>query len=80
MVAPTFSNDALTGQRAELEYAKILMVLGEYEKALDKLKFLIPFSGHITVIELQQEPIWDPLRDMEEFKALINNPVYQVKL
>ena len=46
-------NDALDGVHSELDLARILMMTGEYEGALSKLKYLIERNGDISIKQLQ---------------------------
>ena len=43
----------------------------------EKLEYLIKQNGLISVELLKRDPFWDPLRGMNGFKAIINNPEYQ---
>jgi serine/threonine-protein kinase len=72
------SVDAMKGYRRELELAMIWLMIGEYDQAISKLDFLIQQNGSRSVEYLKLDPFWDPIRDMDAFKALINNPAYQV--
>jgi len=74
------SVDALRGFHRELDMAKILLMIGEYDKAIAKLEFLLQRNGWISVELLKKDPFWDPLRDIDAFKALIKNPKYQINL
>ncbi|MCZ6694753.1 MAG: tetratricopeptide repeat protein, partial [Bacteroidetes bacterium] len=74
------SVDALRGFYRELDMARILMMIGEYDEAIAKLEFLLQQYGYISVELLKIDPFWDPLRELDAFKALIENPKYQINL
>ncbi len=74
------SIDALRGVYRELDMARILMMIGEFDDAISKLDFLLRHNSFISVELLKIDPFWDPLRDIDDFKALIENPEYQINL
>jgi len=74
------SVDAFRGFYRELDMARILLMIGRYDEAIAKLEFLLQQNGLISVDLLKKDPFWDPLRDMDGFKALIENPKYQINL
>jgi len=74
------SVDAFRGFYRELDMAKILLMIGKYDEAINKLEFLVGQNGLISVELLKKDPFWDPLRDIIAFKALIENPKYQINL
>jgi hypothetical protein len=75
----SFSTDALNGYYNEINMVQILLMIGEYEKALSRLEYVISKSGFISAEILKLDPFWNPIREMEGFKAIINNPAYQAK-
>ncbi|MCK5367844.1 MAG: tetratricopeptide repeat protein, partial [Cyclobacteriaceae bacterium] len=75
-----FSNDAYAGYAYEMGMVKILVIVGEYKDALTRLDNIISRHGGISVEVLKLDPFWNPIRDMDGFKAIINNPEYQVNL
>jgi len=74
------SVDAFRGFYRELDMARILLMIGRYDEAIAKLEFLLQQNGLISVELLKKDPFWDPLRDLDGFKALIENPRYQINL
>jgi TolB-like protein/AraC-like DNA-binding protein/Tfp pilus assembly protein PilF len=74
------SIDALRGVYRELDMAKILMMIGDHDEAIKKLEFLLQQYSFISVELLKIDPFWDPLRETDSFKALIENPKYQINL
>ena len=71
------SVDAVEGFYRELDMARILVMVGKYDEAITKLEFLLQRNGNLSVELLKRDPFWDPLRDIDAFKALIYNPKYQ---
>ena len=74
------SVDAWRGFQRELDMAKILLMIGENDEVISKLEFLLQQNGYISVELLKKDPFWDPLREIDSFKALIKNPKYQIYL
>ena len=60
--------------------ARILLMIGEHDETIAKLEFLLQQNGFISVELLKKDPFWDPLRDIDAFQALIENPKYQINL
>jgi tetratricopeptide (TPR) repeat protein len=58
--------------------ADILIMVGEYDEAIKKLEYILSrYGGVLNITELKEDPIYNPLREMDGFKAIINNPEYQ---
>ena len=74
------SVDAFRGFYRELDMARILLMIGRYDEAIAKLEFLLRQNGLISVELLKIDPFWDPLRELDAFRALIENPKYQINL
>jgi len=70
--------DTFDGYTIHYTKAKILAMVGENDEAIKKLEYILKrFGGIVSVNDLKHDPFWKPLRDMEGFKALLNNPEYQ---
>jgi serine/threonine protein kinase/Flp pilus assembly protein TadD len=67
------SKDAFAGPGYVLDLAQILIIVGEYEEAINKLEYLmsIPAGQDISFLSLQNDPEYDSLRDHPRFKRLI---------
>jgi serine/threonine protein kinase/tetratricopeptide (TPR) repeat protein len=71
------SKDAAQGPIYLLNLAKIYTVIGEHEKAIDQLEYLlsIPHAEYlwqlVSVPQLQLDPQWDSLREHPRFKDLL---------
>jgi tetratricopeptide (TPR) repeat protein len=74
------SVDAWIGFYRELDMARILIMIGEYDEAIAKLEFLLQQNGDLSVELLKRDPFWDPLRELNAFKVLIEDSQYQVSL
>jgi len=74
------SIDALRGVHRELDMARILMMLGDHNKAIEKLEFLLQQKSFLSVELLKNDPFWNPLREIAAFKTLIANPKYQITM
>jgi serine/threonine-protein kinase len=69
------SRDALTGSDRVRDLARIYVMVGEHEAAIDQLEYLLSISTAVTANLLQVDPFWDPLRSYARFQALIEiNP------
>jgi serine/threonine protein kinase/Flp pilus assembly protein TadD len=73
------SKDAAQGPIYLLNLAKIYSVIGEHEKAIDQLEYLlsIPHAEYlwqlVSVPQLQIDPQWDSLRRHPRFEALLKD-------
>lgn len=71
------SKDAAQGPIYLLNLARIYTLVGEYEKAIDQLEYLlsIPKAEYlwqlISVPQLRLDPHWDPLREQPRFQRFM---------
>ncbi len=67
-----YSRDALEGARAEWDMAKIYVMTGEFDTAIDLIEHFmsVPFDLE-SVATLRSLPWWDPLRGNPRFQALL---------
>jgi len=67
------SKDAIGGHGFIYNLALIYTLVGQYEDALSQLEYLfsIPAGDIISVLTLQLDPDWDPLRENPRFKRLV---------
>ncbi len=54
------------------ELARILVMTGQHDAAIDRLDFLLSVPGPMSVGRLRVEPGWDPLREHPRFRALLD--------
>jgi serine/threonine-protein kinase len=67
------SKDAFMGPQYVWDLAQILIIVGEYDDAIDKLEYLMSIpAGHIvSASTLRSNPQFDPLRDHPRFIQLL---------
>jgi hypothetical protein len=53
------------------DLARIYVMVGDYDNALEQIKFLLSHPGPLSVRMLQLDPAWKPLWKMAEFKKII---------
>jgi len=51
--------------------ATILVKCGKYEEAIERLNYLLSLEGWFTVNRLIMDKEFDPIRNMPEYKALL---------
>ena len=66
------SRDALFGPVYEKYLTIIYSLLGDNDKALDKIDFLINIPGGFHYGELLNDPDFDSIRDEPRFKSALN--------
>jgi serine/threonine protein kinase/Tfp pilus assembly protein PilF len=67
------SKDAFAGPDYVLQLIRILVIVGEYDDALDKLEYLMSIEAGriVSISSLRFEPVFDPLRNLPRFKRLL---------
>ena len=65
------TRDAVGGVELVERFARIYVLAGDHEHALDELAFLLEIPSPVTVAVLRLDPVWDPLRDDARFQALL---------
>jgi len=63
--------DSWQGQAMEMNLAKIYILTGEYDLAMDKIEFLLTIPGDISVPFLKINPMYDKLRNVPRFKNIL---------
>ena len=75
------TKDAFTGYYPEMNMVRILVMVGDYDEAMIRLKEVVEHTGLIITVEiLKLDPFWDPVRNNTKFQEIINNPEYQITL
>ena len=64
------SKDAVDGALLPANLARIHVLLGEPEKAIDQLEILFSRPGPLSANWLKADPFWDPLRESPRFQRL----------
>jgi tetratricopeptide (TPR) repeat protein len=57
----------------KLDLAKIYVMLGEYDKCLEQLDYLLRNPSNISAKLLQLDPFWNPIKESPKFKKMISN-------
>ena len=52
------------------DLAQVYVMVGEYEKALDQIEYLLSIPGELSVPLLKLDPVWAPLRFLPRFQKL----------
>jgi serine/threonine protein kinase/tetratricopeptide (TPR) repeat protein len=65
------SKEAMRGLFRVEDLARIYVMVGEYNAAIDQLEFLLDRPGWMSIPLLRLDPAWDPLRDHPRFKKLV---------
>ena len=65
------TKDAWRGAFRIDDLARIYVMVGEFDAAIQKLEFLLGIPSELTVPLLRLDPAWDPLRDHPRFKKLV---------
>ena len=65
------SKEAMRGPYRVEDLARIYVMVGEYDAAIDQLEFLLSIPGPLSIPLLRLDPAWDPLRNHPRFKKLI---------
>ncbi|MDH3649477.1 MAG: tetratricopeptide repeat protein [Saprospiraceae bacterium] len=73
------SIDALRGAAMERGLIRNYIMIKEYDRALSLIRKLLDHPSTFTVTEAKLNPLYDPLRNLPEFQAILNNPKYQIK-
>ncbi len=63
--------DAFSGGDRLLALARVYVVVGEYDLAIEELENLLSIPSDLSVPMLKIAPIYDPLRDHPRFQALV---------
>jgi TolB-like protein len=66
------SKDAYSGAYNEHQLARIYIMVGEHDKALDHLERLLRIPYYLSPGWLRIDPAFDPLREHPRFKKLVN--------
>ncbi len=66
------SRDTYQGYYREWDLARIYVMVGEYDAAMDRLGYLTSIPGYLTPAWLRLDPTWDPLRGHPRFQRLLD--------
>ncbi|MCH8316177.1 MAG: hypothetical protein IIA64_09410 [Planctomycetes bacterium] len=65
------SKSALEGVYRVEDLARIYVMVGEYDAAIDQLEFLLSHPGDLSIALLRLDPRWKPLWDHPRFQELV---------
>jgi len=65
------SKEALRGAHRVEDLARIYVMVGEFNMAINQIEFLLSIPSELSISLLRLDPAWDPLRDHPRFKKLI---------
>jgi serine/threonine-protein kinase len=65
------SREAWRGLWRVTDLARILMMTGQHDAAIDRIEFLLSVPGSMSVALLRVDPLWNPLRSHPRFQALM---------
>jgi len=66
------TKDASGGLNRVEDLARIYVMVGEFDAAIDRLEFLLSRPGEMSIPLLRLDPAWDPLRDHPRLKKLLD--------
>ena len=66
-----YREDALWGPPVAEDRARILAQAGDADAALDEIERLLAMPSWLSVHTLRLDPLWDPIRELPRFKALL---------
>jgi len=65
------TKDAWRGTLRVEDLARIYVMVGKYDAAIDRFEFLLSIPSQVTIPLLRLDPAWDPLRNHPLFKKLL---------
>ncbi len=65
------NREAWRGYYREWDLARIHVMVGEREAAIDRLEHLLSIPGHLTDAWLRIDPTWEALRSHPRFQRLV---------
>jgi serine/threonine-protein kinase len=65
------SREAFKGYHHTWELARIYIMVGEHDLAVDRLEYLLSIPGQLTTAWLRMDPVFDPLRGDPRFQRLV---------
>ena len=65
------TKEAIRGLSKVEDLARIYVMVGEFDAAIDQLEFMLSIPSELSIPLLRLDPAWDPLRDQPRFKRLL---------
>jgi tetratricopeptide (TPR) repeat protein len=66
------TTDAYLGPLRLEDLARIYVMVGKYDEAIEKLEYLLSIPSEVSKHYLRLYPAWDPLRNHTDFKKLVD--------
>jgi len=67
------THDAFDAPFYMLNLAEVYTIFGDHDSAFEQLRDLVNMPGFVSIPYLELDPIWEPLKSHDGFKALIAN-------
>ncbi len=67
------TKEAWRGLHLVEDLAKIYVMVGEFDAAINQIEYLLSIPGELSIPLLQLDPIWDPLHYHPRYKKLIQS-------
>ena len=67
------TKDAWRGLFRVEDLARVYVMVGEFDAAVDQLEFLLFSPGEMSIPLLRLDPVWAPLRDHPRFEELVGD-------
>jgi non-specific serine/threonine protein kinase len=64
------SNDAMRGPHRVEDLARIYVMVGDFDSAVDQIKYLLSIPTELSIPLLRLDPAWNPLHNHPRFKKL----------
>lgn len=68
----SIEKDAVIGTKHFITFTKVLTIIGEFNRAIENLELMRTIPAGPTLESLKVDPVWDPLRNIPNFKSLLN--------
>ena len=65
------SKDAMRGPYRLMDLAQIYTMVGDYDRAVKWLEYLLSIPSRLSKVLLRIDPTWDPLRNHPRFQKLV---------
>jgi tetratricopeptide (TPR) repeat protein len=67
------SRESMRGFYRAKDLAQIYTMIGEYDEAVDQIKYLLSIPGELSIPLLRLDPTWGSLRNHPNFKRLLES-------
>ena len=64
-------SEFLASSGSQWDLAQAYILLGDYDKALNQIDFLLSIPGEFSINKLKLDPLYDPLRNLPGYKKII---------